>query len=109
MLSLLKLPFKGLHTMWHTTPEGAVNFTELGIFKQAPSPSFESFMQFLNAHLITLSISLNVLLIISLSICICHILRKPSPKPESTEWQGVWRGLGETLERRTACGPLPII
>ena len=82
--------------------EGAANFTELGIFKQAPSLSFESFMQFLNAHLIMLSISLNVLLIISLSICIYHILRKPSPKPENTEWQGVWRGLGETLERWTS-------
>ena len=64
--------------------------------------ALESFMQFLNAHLIMLLISLNLLfiiLLISLSIWIYHILRKPSPEPENTEWQGVWRGLGETLER----------
>ena len=58
-------------------------------------------MQFLNAHLIMLLLSLNVFFIVSLSICIYHILMKPSPKPENTEWQGVWRGLGETLERWT--------
>ena len=51
-------------------------------------------MCFLNAYLITLLISQNVLLIIlliSLSICIYCILRKPSAKPENTKWQGVWR------------------
>ena len=48
-----------------------------------------------------LSVSLNVLLIISFSVCIYNILRKPSPKPKNTEWQGVRRGLGETLERWT--------
>ena len=78
------------------------NFTERVIFKQAPSVSFESFMHFLNAHLIRLLISLNVLLIILFSICIYHILKKPFPKLENTEWQGVWRGLGETLERWTS-------
>jgi len=31
-----------------------------------------------------------------------HILRKPSPEPENTEWQGAWRGLGETLEVGTS-------
>ena len=72
------------------------------IFKQAPSLSLESFMQFLNAHLITLLISLNVLFIISLSIWIYNILKKPSPEPENIEWQGVWKGLGETLERWTS-------
>ena len=73
--------------------EGAANFTELVVFKQAPSLSFESFMQFL----ITLLISLNVLFIIlifSLSICVYNILRKPSPEPENTEWQGeAWERL----------------
>ena len=63
--------------------------------------ALESFMQFLNAHLITLLISLNVLFIISLSIWIYNILKKSPPKPENTEWQGVWRALGETLERWT--------
>ena len=72
--------------------ERATNFTELVILKQLPSLSFESFMDCLNAHLITLLISLNalfVIVIISLSICIYHIMKKkPSPKPENTEWQG---------------------
>ena len=143
MLSLLKLPFKGLHAtvssflmlktywalikfttllygaigiysqlktwmeitmwhlhiMWHTIPEGAANFTGLGIFKQVSSLSFEFFMQIFNAHLITLLISVNVLLTISLIISIYYILRKSAPKPVNTEWQGMWRGLGETLER----------
>ena len=78
-----KIPLSLLHLF----AEGAANFTELVIFKQALSLSFASFMQFLNAHLITLLISLNVLFIISLSICIYHILRKPLPEPENTEWQ----------------------
>ena len=143
MLSLLKLPFKGLHAtvssflmlktywalikfttllygaigiysqlktwmeitmwhlhiMWHTIPEGAANFTGLGIFKQVSSLSFEFFMRIFNAHLITLLISVNVLLTISLIISIYYILRKSAPKPVNTEWQGMWRGLGETLER----------
>ena len=73
-------------SLLHLFAEGAANFTELVIFKQDPSLPFESFMHFLNNHLITLLISLNVLLIVSLSICIYHILRKPSPKPENTEW-----------------------
>ena len=84
--------------------ERAANFTELVILKQVPSLSFKSFMDCLNAHLITLLISLNalfVIVIISLSIWIYHILRKSPPKPESTEWEGVWRDLGETLERWT--------
>ena len=72
--------------------ERAANFTELVILKQVPSLSFKSFMDCLNAHLITLLISLNalfVIVIISLSICIYHIMKKkPSPKPEDTEWQG---------------------
>ena len=38
---------------------------------------------------------------ISLSIWIYNILKKSPPKPENTEWQGVWRDLGETLERWT--------
>ena len=83
----------------------ATNFTELGILKQVPSLSCKSFMDCLNAHLITLLISLNalfVIVIILLSICIFNIMnKKPSPKPENTEWQGVWRGLGETLEKWT--------
>ena len=85
--------------------ERAANFTELVILKQVPSLSFKSFMDCLNAHLITLLISLNALfvtVIISLSSCIFNIMKKkPSPKPENTEWQGVWRGLGETLEKWT--------
>jgi len=81
-------------------PEGVSYFTEYMIFKQASSLSLESFICFLNAHsVIMLSISLNVFLIISLSIFIYNVLRKPSPKPENTEWQGVWRDLRETLER----------
>ncbi len=82
----------------------ATNFTELGILKQVPSLSCESFMDCLNAHLTTLLISLNALfaiVIISLSICIFNIMKKPSPKPENTEWQGAWRGMGETLEKWT--------
>ena len=63
----------------HLFAEGAANFTELVICKQAPHLSLESFMHFRNAHPITLLISLNVLLVISLSICIYHILKKPSP------------------------------
>ena len=58
--------------MWHAAPEGVANCTELVVFKQSPSLSFEFFMQFLNVHLITLLISLNVLFIISPSICIYH-------------------------------------
>ena len=84
--------------------EKAANFTELVILKQAPSLSCKSFMDCLNAHLTMLSISLNapfVVAIISLSIWIYHILKKSPPKPEYTEWQGVWRDLGETLERWT--------
>ena len=72
--------------------ERAANFTELVILKQVPSLSFKSFMDCLNAHLITLLISLNalfVIVIISLSICIFNIMKRPSPKPENTEWQGV--------------------
>ena len=64
------------------------NFTELGILKQVPSLSFESFVDCLNAHLVTLLISLNalfVIVIILLSICIFNIMKKPSPKPENTE------------------------
>ena len=82
----------------------ATNFTELGILKQVPSLSCESFMDCLNAHLITLLISLNalfVIVIISLSIWNYRILKKSPPKPENTEWQGVWRDLGETLGRWT--------
>ena len=64
--------------------ERAANFTELVILKQVPSLSCESFMDCLNAHLTTLSISLNapfVIVIISLSICIFNIMKKkPSPK-----------------------------
>ena len=81
----------------------ATNFTELVILKQVPSLSFKSFMDCLNAHLIMLLISLNalfVIVIISLGICIFNTMKKkPSPKPENTEWQGAWRVLGETLER----------
>ena len=79
--------------------ERAANYTELVILKQVPSLSFESFMDCLNAHLITLLISLNalfVIVMISLSIWIYSSQRKPSPKPENTEWQGEWRGLRET-------------
>ena len=83
-----------LHIMWHTIPEGAANFTGLGIFKQVSSLSFEFFMRIFNAHLITLLISVNVLLTISLIISIYYILRKSAPKPVNTEWQGMWRGLG---------------
>ena len=78
------IPFSLLHLF----AEGAAHFTELVIFKQAPSLSFESFMQFLNAHLTMVSVSLNVLfiiLLISLSIWIYNILRKSSPEPENTE------------------------
>ena len=47
LLSLLKL-----------FPEGVANFTELVIFKQAPSLFLEFFMHFLNAHpMIMLSFS----------------------------------------------------
>lgn len=70
-----------------------------------PASPLNHLCVFLNAHLIMLSVSLNVLLIIlliSLSICIFNILRKPSPKPENTEWQGVWRVLEETLETWTS-------
>ena len=63
-------------SLLHLFAEGAVNFTKLVIFKQASNLSFESFMQFLNAHsmimMIMLSVSLNVLFIISPSICIYH-------------------------------------
>ena len=44
--------------------ERAANFTEPVILKQAPSLSFESFIDCLNTHLITLLISLNVLFIV---------------------------------------------
>ena len=79
-------------------------FKELVIWKQLLSLSCESFMDCLNAHLTTLSISLNALfaiVIISLSIWNYCILKKSPPKPENTEWQGVWRALGETVERWT--------
>lgn len=95
----MEIPTWYLHPMWHTSPEGVANYTELVIFKQAHSLSLEYLMQFLNAHLIMLLSSLNVLfiiLLISLSIWIYNILRKSSPEPENIEWQGVWRGLGET-------------
>ena len=102
----METPIWCLHTMWYGlsiesyVPEGVSYFTEYMIFKQASSLSLESFICFLNAHsVIMLSISLNVFLIISLSIFIYNVLRKPSPKPENTEWQGVWRDLRETLER----------
>lgn len=101
----LEMPSWHLHTKWHTTPVGAANFTQLVFFKHAPHLSFESYMQFLNAHLITLLISLNILfivLLISLSIWTYNILRKCPPEPENTEWQGEWRGLGETLKRWTS-------
>ena len=49
-----------------------------------------------------LLIPLSVSIIISLTICIYNILRTLSPKSENTEWQGVWRDLGETLERWTS-------
>ncbi|XP_021236236.1 uncharacterized protein LOC110389699 [Numida meleagris] len=88
-----------MYTMWHTAPEEAANFVELGVLKPSPSLSFESLMHFLNAHLTMLSISLNALLIILVISLSIYFLRKPSPKPEDTEWQGVWRKLGETLER----------
>ena len=55
----------------------ATNFTELVILKQVPSLSCESFMDCLNAHLTTLSISLNALfaiVVISLSIWNYRIL-----------------------------------
>ena len=61
-------------------------------------------MDCLNAQLTTLLISLNalfVIVIISLGIWNYSILKKSRPKPENTEWQGVWRDLGETLERWT--------
>lgn len=77
-----------LHTMWRMTPQGAANFIEPA-FKQASSLSLESLMHFLNAHQ-------SVSIIISFTICIYNILRKPSPKPENIEWQGMWRHLGET-------------
>jgi len=73
------------------------------IFKQVSGLYPESLVYLWNAYpVIMLRISLRVLLIISLSICIYNILRKPSPKPENTEWQGVWRDLGETLERQAS-------
>ena len=100
--TLMEVPTWYLHTMWHTIPEGVSISTELVVFKQSPSLSLKSLVHFLNAHLITLLISLNVLFIISLSICFYHILKKPSPKPENSEWQGVWRGLEKTLERWTS-------
>lgn len=40
-----------------------------------------------------------MLLIQILSIYIYNIRRNPSPKPENTEWQGVCRDIGETLEK----------
>ena len=82
----------------------ATNFTELVVLKQVCSLSCESFMDCLNAHLTTLLISLNalfVIVIISLSIWNYRILKKSPPKPENTEWHGVWRDLGETLGRWT--------
>lgn len=104
--TLMEIPTWYLHTVWYTTPEGVPNSTEIVVFIQSPILSFESFMWLLNAHpmfmMILVSVSLNILLIISLSICIFNILRKPSPKPENTEWQGVWRVLEETLETWTS-------
>ena len=55
-------------------------------------------MDCLNAHLITLLISLNalfVIVIISLSTCIFNNMKKPSPEPENTEWRGLLSGLSE--------------
>lgn len=91
--------------MWHElgieryVPERPANFTECVIFKQVSNLSSESLMHLWNAYpTIMLRIYLSVL-IISLSICIYEFLQKPSPEPENSEWNGVWRNLGETLEK----------
>ncbi|XP_072186301.1 uncharacterized protein [Excalfactoria chinensis] len=96
----------------HTAPEapkGATNITEMVVFEHVPRSFFESFIQFLKAQLTTLSIeflvsiSLNLLFIVLfISIWIYNILRKSSPEPENTEWQGVWRGFGEIFKGKTS-------
>ena len=48
--TLMKISTWYLHTVWHTTPEGVANSTELVVFKQSPSLCLESFKQVLNTH-----------------------------------------------------------
>ena len=44
--TLMEIPIWYLHTMWHTASEGAADFIEPVIFKQASSFSLESLMHF---------------------------------------------------------------
>lgn len=81
-------------------PERAANFIERVIFKQVSSLSAESLVHLWNAYpMIMLRIYLSVFIIISLSIYIYDLLQKHPPEPKNTEWKGVWRNLGETLEK----------
>lgn len=83
--------------------EGVTNFTEL--LNRLPfSPLYFSlcFLPLISFWNVQLIITLCVQI---LSICIYNIWRKPSPKPENTEWQGVCRDLSETLEKLIPLAP----
>lgn len=74
-------------------PDLVANFTNNTMFKLVSRLSSQFLTHFWNAELVSvLSISLNVFLSIYL------MWKKSSPKPENAEWQGIWRGLGKTLE-----------
>jgi len=94
-------------------PEIAANSTELAelvIFQQSLILFLATLTNGLIRSLITcltilielLTILLISLIICVLALCICDPLSKLSSEPEDTEWQGVWRYLGETLERGTS-------
>lgn len=97
------------------TPELAANSTELEellIFEQCFILSLVALMHSLNACpiicfasmvtcFITL-IELLVTLILLLCLFICNITSKLSSETENTNRQGVWKDLGETLERVTS-------
>ena len=87
--------------------ERAANFTGLVILKQVPSLSLNSIVDWLftRSFVLHLSIILNalcIILFILLWFRTWKCQREPTPKPENTEWQGVWRDLGEFLERWTS-------
>lgn len=82
-------------------PDGIADFTNNTMFKPASWLSSQFFTHFLNHKLVVilvlilvcmLSISLNVFL------SICVMWKKPPPKTETVDWQGIRRGIGKILE-----------
>lgn len=100
-------------------PELAANSTELEellIFEQTFILSLVTLMHSLSAcvmicyaSLVTCFIALIelliVILIISLCLFICGIINKFSSETEDTNWQALWKDLGETSERVTSSEP----